>query len=127
MEKRYGLSPTEFEIMEFLWSSDNKLAFRDILTYFNTEKNKNWKKQTLNTFLRILQDNDLVVADTSSKKFLYSPTRSKQEHIHIWTKKILEDCFDNSLANFLTAFTGGKKLSSEDSKEVKKYLSNYKN
>jgi len=124
MEKRYGLSPTEYEIMEFFWNTEGKLAFRDILAYFNNEKNKNWKKQTLNTFLRILQDNDLIIADTSNKKFLYSPIHSKKEHIHLWTKKIVEDCFDNSLGNFLEAFTGGNKLSSEDAKELKKYLTN---
>lgn len=42
MEKRYGLSPTEYEIMEFLWDTDKKLAFREILVYFNTVKNRNW-------------------------------------------------------------------------------------
>lgn len=127
MEKRYGLSPTEYEIMELLWDSDEKLAFREILAYFNTVKNKNWKKQTLNTFLRILQDNGLVTADTNSTKFLYYPTRSKEEHIHIWTQKILENSFEKSLGKFLSAFTGGKKLNSKDAEELEQYLEQYKN
>ena len=51
-EKIFGLSETEYEIMEFMWQSDHKLTYKEILDYFNTEKNKNWKKQTLVHSLR---------------------------------------------------------------------------
>ena len=43
---KYGLSHTEFAIMEFFWQKDTPVPFKEILDYFNTEKGMNWKKQT---------------------------------------------------------------------------------
>lgn len=40
MEKKFGLSETEYELMEFFWESDRKLSFREILDYFNEIKKK---------------------------------------------------------------------------------------
>ena len=33
MEKKYGLSQTEYELMEFFWSTEDKLSFKQILEY----------------------------------------------------------------------------------------------
>ncbi len=71
MDRKFGLSPSEYEIMEFLWSADHKLYFKEILEYFNNVKNKGWKKQTVSSFLKILQDNGHVCSDKNGKKYLY--------------------------------------------------------
>ena len=55
MERNYGLTNTEMEIMELLWSVKEPLPFRELIRYANEEWNKNWKKQTLNTYLNHLQ------------------------------------------------------------------------
>ena len=46
------LSKTEYRIMEYFWSTGGKYTFGELMKYFNEEEDKNWKKQTLNTFLR---------------------------------------------------------------------------
>ncbi|MDO4339101.1 MAG: BlaI/MecI/CopY family transcriptional regulator [Eubacteriales bacterium] len=125
MEKKFGLSETEYEIMEFLWSSDHKLTFREILEYFNTVKNKDWKKQTLSTFLTILQKEGYILADMSGKKYLYYPAQTKDAHITAWVRQLCKNSFENSLGNFLTAFSGGQKLSQEDADELRAYLKSY--
>lgn len=45
MEKKFGLSETEYELMEFFWESGRKLSFREILDYFNEIKKKDWKNR----------------------------------------------------------------------------------
>ena len=75
-EKIFGLSETEYEIMEFMWQSDHKLTYKEILDYFNTEKNKNWKKQTLSTFLTILKYAGHITAEGSGRRYLYSPVKT---------------------------------------------------
>ena len=34
-KSKYNLSATEMEIMEYIWSIDNKLIAAEILNYFN--------------------------------------------------------------------------------------------
>ena len=47
---------------------------------------------------------------------------SRSELIQNWTKKMVKDSFDGSISNFVTAFTGGKKLSPEEAENLKKLL-----
>lgn len=122
MGRKYGLSPTEYEIMEFLWASKEKLLFKDILTYFNTEKGKKWKKQTLNTFLRNLQMNKVLSSELQGSKLVYYPTLTEEELAYMWNYKNLE----NSLNNLFIAFTGGKKLPPQSVEALQKYLEQYK-
>ena len=111
--------------MEFFWASPDKRSFKEILEYFNNVKKKNWKKQTLSTFLTILQRDGHVLADMSGKKYLYYPARSRDEHITNWVQNLCKECFDDSLGKFVAAFTGGKKLTQRDSEELKTYLNTF--
>ncbi len=122
MEKKFGLSETEYELMEFFWESGRKLSFREILDYFNEIKKKDWKKQTLSSFLTILQKEGHIKTDISGKKYLYYPSRTKQMHIKVWMKQLCKESFDNSLLKFVQAFTGGERISHETAQELRDYL-----
>ena len=52
----FDVSGSEREILEYLWENPQGMKSRDMLEYFNTNKDKDWKKQTLNTFLLRLKD-----------------------------------------------------------------------
>ncbi len=124
-KSKYNLSATEMEIMEYVWSTDNKLIAAEILNYFNENKSKNWKKQTLNTFLVKLIEKGALQYDVSKNKKYYYPTaqsQTKTEHIKHWTQSFIQNTFDGSLYHFLYAFTGGSPLSENDADELKKYL-----
>lgn len=125
MSRKYGLSPTEFEIMEFIWAADHKLTFKEILRYFNEVKHKGWKKQTLSTYLKMLQDAGHLLADSNGTKYQYYPLRSRQMHMSASMRGIYADSFDNSIGKVLAAFTGGKKLSKKDADELRAYLKQY--
>lgn len=122
MEKKFGLSETEYELMEFFWESGRKLSFREILDYFNEIKKKDWKKQTLSSFLTILQKEGHIKTDISGKKYLYYPSRTKQKHIKVWMKQLCKESFDNSLLKFVQAFTGRERISHETAQELRDYL-----
>lgn len=124
-KSKYNLSATEMEIMEYVWSTDKKLIAAEILNYFNENKSKNWKKQTLNTFLVKLIEKGVLQYDVSKNKKYYYPTtqsQTKTEHIKHWTQSFIQNTFDGSLYHFLYAFTGGSPLSENDADELKKYL-----
>lgn len=51
MDRSKKLSETEYEIMEVLWNSEVPMSASQILSYFAEHRNKEWKAQTLATFL----------------------------------------------------------------------------
>lgn len=122
MERKYGLSQTEYEIMELFWSVEGALSFKEVLQYFNEVKGKDWKKQTVSSFLKILQDKNMIEADTSRARYKYYAVHTKEEHVHLWIRQLIEDSFENSVGKFLVAFSGGEKLSEKDVQELKEYL-----
>ena len=77
-KSKYNLSATEMEIMEFLWDTNKKLSASEILKYFNDNKSKNWKKQTLNTFLVKLIEKGALQYDMVKNKKYYYPTAQSQ-------------------------------------------------
>lgn len=125
MEKKYGLSATEYEIMDYFWRSDSPRYFKDILQYFNTLGNKEWKKQTLSTFLKILQERKLIRSEKIGAKLAYFPVCTREEHIHNWTVEMCESSFDNSIGKLIAAYAGGERLSKEAADELREYLRQY--
>ena len=124
IKKNYGLTNTELLIMELLWSEGRPMSFREIMDVATKEWKKDWKVQTLNTFLNGLQKMGMIRAERSmtSSYNVYYPMCTKEQHIHKWTKEMVEVCYDNSFRRLVSAFIGDGKLSKEDAEELKKLL-----
>lgn len=119
----YDLTPAEKDIMEILWNNENPMFFKEVMIYVNEEMNKNWKKQTVNTYLSHLQQYGLVTVDKKSERYcLYLPTCSREEYKQKCVRNLVEKSFDDSIANFVAAFTGGKKLTKEEADKLKKLI-----
>ena len=50
MHNNILLTETEYEILQKIWKLNRKVTSKELLGIFN-EEGKNWKIQTLNTFL----------------------------------------------------------------------------
>mgnify|MGYP002512736488 CR=1 FL=1 len=122
MKKNYGLTKTEEQIMELLWTTDNPMTFKEIMDIATTKWNKTWKTQTLNTFLLGLQKMELVGAEKGTSCNYYYALCTKEQHIHNWTKKMVAECYGNSFGCFVAAFIGNGKLSKEEVEELRKFL-----
>lgn len=122
MDKNFGLSHTEKEIMELLWQSEEPLSFREILDHANEVWKKNWKKQTLNTYLLNMQKAGLIGSERGKGYQVYFPMCTKEEHIQNWTRKLVRETFEGSLYSFVVAFTGGEKLTEEEAEELRKLI-----
>ena len=68
---RTRLSLTEHEIMEFFWDAQKEYDFKELMQHFNEEVGKEWKKQTLNTFLSRLLDKGLLQRRMEGRKAYY--------------------------------------------------------
>ena len=93
MKKNYGLTNTELQIMELLWTAQEPMSFREIMDVAVNDWKKTWKVQTLNTFLLGLQKMGLVGTDRGMSSYnVYYALCTKEQHIHNWTKKMVGNC-----------------------------------
>ena len=65
------LSKTEYEIMEYFWEMGDKYTFGELMKYFNENLDKNWKKQTLNTFLSRLIEKGLLKKEKEDSDYSF--------------------------------------------------------
>lgn len=122
MKNFFGLTAVEVELMELFWNTSEPLSFKEVMDYVTTVLNKAWKKQTLNTYLSNMQKAGLIQAERSSYRYRYMAACTKDEYIQRWTQKLVEDSYDNSIGNFVAAFTGGQKLSEEEAEKLRKLI-----
>ena len=116
------LSDTELYIMEYLWTLHEPQSFAQLLQHFTEEEHKDWKKQTLNTFLLRLKKKGFITTTAPSFRRLYAPAITKEAYHHQYARQIVDNSFDSSITSFLSAFTGGQEITEEEKNELLDYL-----
>ncbi|MDE7271619.1 MAG: BlaI/MecI/CopY family transcriptional regulator [Lachnospiraceae bacterium] len=121
---RCEMSQSESLIMDYLWKNENEngKGFSEIMEYLNEELHKNWKKQTINTFIRHLVDKGLITVDTSQKSRRYTAALTQAQYARGKANKILNDNYEGSVEIFLSALSGGKQLSTQLSNELREFV-----
>ena len=122
MPNRYGLSDTELEIMEMIWSSKCPIYFNQILDFFNNN-GKDWKKQTLHTHLSRLIEKGALDCKNEGRKKAYFPKLTREQLTQRYAKSFLNNAFNGSLNLFLSDLTGNKKdCTQEELDELRDFL-----
>ena len=117
-----AMSATEFYILKYLWSRETPATFSEIMPHFNEEEKKEWKKQTVNTFLTRLAQKGFLNIDKSGKRAIYIPSVSRKKYYEDYAQQIIEDSYEGSLKNFVCAFTENHKLTSNEKEELLTYI-----
>ena len=117
-----AMSATEFYILKYLWSRETPATFSEIMTHFNEEEKKEWKKQTVNTFLTRLAQKGFLNIDKSGNRAIYIPSVSRKKYYEDYAQQIIEDSYEGSLKNFICAFTENHKLTSNEKEELLTYI-----
>ena len=96
--------------------------FGYIVTYLNETCQKNWTKQTINTFIKRLKDKGLINTHNNIKKRIYYPSLSYTEYKQGEAKELINELYGGSMYTFLSAFSGGQKLDENTANELRKIL-----
>ena len=128
MKNNYGLTNTELLIMELFWSENRPMTFREIMEIARRDWKKEWKVQTLNTFLNGLQKMGMIQAERSvvNPYNEYHALCTRDGHIHRWTKQLVEVCYNNSFKALIAAYIGEGELTEQEKEEVRKVLETVK-
>lgn len=111
------LSKTEMEIMQVLWSRGGKMPSVAIMDVF-IGRGRNWKRQTLNTLLKRMEEKGVIVRTRGSVRTLCS----ELEYRHWQSREIVEESFAGKLDLFVAAYMGKEILSPELLKEFAKLM-----
>ncbi len=112
------LGTVESKFADLIWSNEpvssgalSKMAAAEL----------GWKKTTSFTVLKRLCEKGLFKNEEGTVSSLIS----RENFYSIQTEKFVEETFQGSLPAFLAAFTGRKKLSREEVKELKRFVEEY--
>lgn len=119
---KHEITGTELEIMQYLWEQNREYTFAELLDYFNSVKRKDWCKQTLNTCLLRLKKRGLLSQKKRGTKSVYFPSVTKIQYDKICAEEILDKSYNGNLISFLSALTGGEKLSEADKEELLDFI-----
>lgn len=119
---RNAMSATEFYILQYLWSRETPATFSEIMVHFNEDDKKEWKKQTVNTFLSRLSQKGFLNIDKSGKRAIYIPAVTAEKFYENYAKEVVDDSYQGSIKNFICALTAGRKVDDAEKKELLAYI-----
>lgn len=104
--------------MELLWSN-KVLAARDIAKII--KEYIGWEKNTTYTVIKRLINKGAIIREEPG--FICKANVSKRKIQNIETQALLNQMYNGSISNFITAYLAEQKLSASDIAELKKIIS----
>lgn len=117
MKSKYNISDTEREIMEMLWKQQRGMKQSELLALFAAE-GKEWKRQTLNTFLSRLEGKELVKRENRIVEAAYT----EEEYNLLQMTENIEKMYSGKLSEFVLAFTGSSKISKQEAQRLREII-----
>ena len=122
MERNYRVSDSEMEVMKMLWRQKEGIKQSQLLDLF-TKEGKEWKRQTLNTFLSRLETKGLVIRERG----LVRAAVEEEEYNFSQAQNAIDNMYGGKLSNFVAAFIRRNAVNKEDLEELNVYLTELKN
>lgn len=116
------LSETEMKLMEVIWEIGRPVKSNELLTIFFEKEGKEWKGQTIATFLSRLVDKGVLLIEREGRPNTYVPRISFKEYKKMEAQNLLETMYHGSIKSFLATLYDDK-ISPEELEELKKWLS----
>ena len=117
------LSETEMEVMQIIWASGHPITSGELLDIFARNKGKEWKGQTMATFLaRLVEKGVLISTKQQGRTNFYEPCMSPEEYKSQEAKSLLETLYEGSVKNFLTTLYDGKELTKDEIVELRRWF-----
>lgn len=122
MNRVQKLSDTEMELMEVIWECTPPVTSTELLALF-AQRGREWKAQTISTFLSRLVDKGALTATRDGRTNKYTPRISPEDYKLMEAQHVLDGLYQGSVKNLISALYDGEKLSDEDIAELKQWFS----
>ena len=113
-EERVSLSPSEWRVMECLWTGPKTLmelvrALKD---------SAGWAKSTVTTMVRRLEEKGLITYETTGRTKLFHPALAREDAAAAETDSLLERAFQGSVGLLVSSLADRGTLSRADIDEL---------
>lgn len=116
------LTDCEVLVMKVIWENDEVMSIQEITSRINQRYKKDWKLQTVSTFLSRAVKKGYLEMKRSGRSFLYYPLVTEEEYGKREIVKCVEDWGSGRLGNLIASFAETKKLSEEEKDYIRRVL-----
>ena len=120
MANRRKISEAEEQIMAIIWSCARPVTTAEILA--RLPEDKNWKPNTVITFLARLMDKGMVRATRVGRAYQYEACMTEQEYRNLETRRFIRDVHKGSVFGLISALCDSGDLTQEDIEGLMKLL-----
>lgn len=117
------VTKAEFEVMEVLWE-DSPLAAVDVAEKLSPRTG--WSLRTVKTLLSRLVDKGAAAHEPDGRRFLYSPTLSRETYAEGAARRLAAQLFEGRAAPLVAHLAAGGGLSKKDIKELEALITELK-
>ena len=122
MSEFRSLSETEMKLMKVIWKMGRPVKSNELLEFFLKEEGKEWKGQTIATFLSRLVDKGVLLLEREGRPNTYVPRISFKEYKKREAQNLLETMYQGSIQSFIATLYDDK-ISPEELEELQKWFS----
>lgn len=116
------LTECEVLVMKVIWENDEVMSVQEITSRINQKYKKDWKLQTVSTFLSRAVRKGYLEMKRNGRSFDYYPLVTEQEY----GKREIVKCVDNwgsgKLGNLIASFAETRRLSEEEKTHIRRML-----
>lgn len=116
-----SLSETEMNVMQEIWKMGRPVKSNELLEVFFEKEGKQWKGQTIATFLSRLVDKGVLLIEREGRPNTYVPRISYKEYKRREAEDVLDSMYGGSLQNFLATLYD-EKIPPEEQERLEKWL-----
>ncbi len=120
MEKFQAMSDSEIEIMQIIWANKGSILFAELLNELES-KQKNWKPNTVLTFLARLSDKGILTTEKKGRLNVYISLVSENDYLEAQAKTFLDKVYGGNVKGLISALLKSDGLSSQDFDELKTF------
>lgn len=114
------LPDSELKIMKILWEGHPDMSRMDIESAMTEEERL--APTTINTLLSRLKDKGVIKVKKRGRSKYYTSLITKKDYQNRESHLIIDNLFDGSLVNFVSALYDGQKIPKEKVEELEKFL-----
>ncbi len=112
------LTNCEVLVMKVIWSSAEAMSIQEILRAANAAYGKDWKVQTVSTFLGKMVKKGYLDMRRQGRTFFYYPLVTEKEYGRQEIKKCVKLWGGGKISGMLAAFAKEQGLTAEERREI---------
>lgn len=116
------LTTSETLVMKVIWQNDEPMSIQDILQRVNSAYGKDWKTQTVSTFLSKMVKKGYLSMQRRGRYFFYELLVTEEAYSRREIAKCVEFWGNGKIDHLLTAFSEVHELTEEERANIRELL-----